>query len=660
MKTRLTAALVLVGLAYGPAFCFGEEKEDSKASQRSQSLESILKSEAKGEVVDRSKIDLHDQDASKTPDKALRWQAGEIEIEGQWQKLADLEKKPLPSLLQRYHAERGEAPLDVEGHRRMARWCASNKLPDQEKAHWHGVLEANPNDLETRQALGFRLVAGRWFAAEEINAAQLNAKDQIKSMKEWVVKIRDIVASLESKDTQKRLKGIQQLKAIKDPKAVKSLHFAATRTRADTALHLLNAIKRFQTKDACMALAFIAIHSPSTELGQEAASALRKFPKEMYVPALLDFMSTEKDLRRQLVTQPNGDLVLQLLEVRELKSHVETAQLDKVLKTNNASELFFGTPLGFANRGAVAPVAFAGDSIVAASENQVAASVTQNEATRDVEAQQARLNQENETTRQIQRNVCTVLRIATGVKLDDQPNQWWNWWDLDQEILTVGNKEILKNYDRDFQSLVYSVDPRNVRVFRSQDYPEEPSNPSPPQPSTGGGLQNRIRPSLALINPSSRRDCLVAGSMIQTANGLRPIESIQVGDRIVSQNIETGEISLKPVLQTTQRPPSITCNVILANGEKIQATLGHHWWIVGKGWVKTKDLQPGMRIRTASNSIEITKVEDAKELTTYNFLVADHHSYFVGKEGLLSHDSRELVPTFQVVPGMAAASMFQD
>lgn len=661
MKAFFRLSLSLSLLYPLPGICFGAETTEDKSTSDSSSLAKVLKAEAEGEAIDRSAA-LHSKTnsavnaASEIKDKTLRWQAGEIEVNGHWQKLSQLEPNQLPKEMQRYLTERGDGPLDKDGHRRMAKWCLTNNLPDQAEAHWYGVLEADSNDAEARQALKFTQIEGRWFSQEEIAATQTNAQEQIKALKTWLPKIRDIVAGIESSDTAKRLKSIQQLKAIKDPNAVKALQFAAERSEAQTALHMLNAIKRFRTPDACMALASIALLSPSTELGQEAAVALARFPKEMYVPALLDFMSTEKDLRRNVAIQPNGDLVLQLLEVRELKSHVETAQLDKVLKINNASLVLSAPNVRFAGRTAIG---FDADSVTAASENQVAAAVTQNEAQRDAEIQQTRLAQENEATRQLQRNVCTVLRSATGEKLDDTPRQWWNWWDLEQEILTVGNKEILRNYDRDFQSLVYSVNPERVRQFRASGSNENGATPVASE-SVPSERRNRIRPSFARVNPAYRIDCLVAGTLIQTEMGLRPIESIRIGDNVVSQDIESGKISLKPVIRTTERPTSITCHIVLANNTKIQSTLGHHWWVAGKGWVKTKDLESGMHIRTAASSMEVAKLEDAPESVTYNISVADYHSYFVGEERLLSFDSRELTPTFQVVPGLAPSPLFDE
>lgn len=637
MKALFRLSLSLSLLYPLPGICFGAETTEGNPNSDSTSLIHVLRAEAEGQAIDRSAAlqpKSADTPARDMKDKLLRWQAGEIEVNGEWQNLSELEQNQLPKEMQRYLAERGDGPLDKDGHRRMAKWCVTNKMPDQAEAHWFGVLDTDSNDAEARQSLKFTQIEGRWFSQEEIAATRMSAQEQIKALKTWLPKIRDIVSGIESSDTAKRLKSIQQLKAIKDPKAVKALQFAAERAETQTALHLLNTIKRFRTKEACMALASIAVKAPSTELGQEAASALARFPKEMYVPPLLDFMSTEKDLRRKLVVEPNGDLVLQLLEVRELKSHVETAQLDKVLKINNANAAIFAANMQLASS---FPRPANTASTLVASENNVANAVAQNEARRDAEAQEARLTQENESTRQVQRNVCTVLRSATGEKLDDTPSQWWNWWDLEQEILNIGNKEILRNYDRNYQSLVYAVNPEQARVFETTGSTENPD------PQTG-----------------RRCECLTAGTMIQTEMGMRPIESIQIGDNVVSQDIETGEISLKPVVRTTQRPPSITCNIVLVTDEKIQSTLGHYWWVVGKGWTKTKDLQTGMYIRTASGSIEIAKLEDAEKAVTYNLAVADYHSYFVGKERLLSFDAREIVPTLKVVPGLAASPLFND
>lgn len=52
------------------------------------------------------------------------------------------------------------------------------------------------------------------------------------------------------------------------------------------------------------------------------------------------------------------------------------------------------------------------------------------------------------------------------------------------------------------------------------------------------------------LNGKFNASCFVAGTMIETADGDRPIEEIQIGNLVLSANPETGEIAYKPVVNT--------------------------------------------------------------------------------------------------------------
>jgi intein/homing endonuclease len=124
---------------------------------------------------------------------------------------------------------------------------------------------------------------------------------------------------------------------------------------------------------------------------------------------------------------------------------------------------------------------------------------------------------------------------------------------------------------------------------------------------------------------------------------------------LLSQNIESGALEFKPVLKTTLRPPSKTLQFTTTSGNSIEATLGHFWWIAGKGWVRTKELEVGMPMHHAKGTSKIVSIEETpKEVETYNLVVADSHTYFVGTERLLSWDATEVQPTLQLVPGLPA------
>ena len=55
--------------------------------------------------------------------------------------------------------------------------------------------------------------------------------------------------------------------------------------------------------------------------------------------------------------------------------------------------------------------------------------------------------------------------------------------------------------------------------------------------------------------------CFVAGTMITTAAGLVAIENISIGDQVLAQNPETGEIGYKEVLDTFRNETNVVVHV---------------------------------------------------------------------------------------------------
>jgi hypothetical protein len=151
----------------------------------------------------------------------------------------------------------------------------------------------------------------------------------------------------------------------------------------------------------------------------------------------------------------------------------------------------------------------------------------------------------------------------------------------------------------------------------------------------------------------SRCECLVSGTPIQTQNGLQAVESIRTGDLVLTNEVESGALELRPVIKTTIRPPTDIMKIVTDN-ETIQATLGHYWWVAGHGWLRTKELQEGMRLHTATGTIQVNEVQMTEEkLPTYNLVVDVTHTYFVGKNRVLSCDATDVRATTTRVPGLS-------
>jgi Pretoxin HINT domain len=152
-----------------------------------------------------------------------------------------------------------------------------------------------------------------------------------------------------------------------------------------------------------------------------------------------------------------------------------------------------------------------------------------------------------------------------------------------------------------------------------------------------------LRPAPA---PKPQTECFVAGTQIQTLNGTKNIEDIQVGDWVLSDDPNTvGEIVYKQVLNTFVKQTSSLIDVYI-DGEKITTTEEHPFWVPDVGWVAAKDLQAGSYLQTKYESwldVDLV-VKRSDTATVYNFEVQGFHTYFVSDLGLLVHNQCELTP----------------
>lgn len=144
---------------------------------------------------------------------------------------------------------------------------------------------------------------------------------------------------------------------------------------------------------------------------------------------------------------------------------------------------------------------------------------------------------------------------------------------------------------------------------------------------------------------SSRgRCCFVAGTLVVTQDGLRPIDEIKVGDHVLSRDTTTGVQALKPVTELIQRHDRqiwiVEIQASDGSTSLFETTDDHPWWDENAGWRRTDELAVGMRIATADGrSVSIKGVrETARTALTFNIEVADFHTYFVGNSRVLVHN----------------------
>jgi len=135
----------------------------------------------------------------------------------------------------------------------------------------------------------------------------------------------------------------------------------------------------------------------------------------------------------------------------------------------------------------------------------------------------------------------------------------------------------------------------------------------------------------------------VAGTLVHTDRGLKPIEEVKVGEKIKSFNERTGQTSYEPVMELMQHDGTFQLlNVTLDSGESLEATAGHPFYIQGKGWNVAANLKVGEALRLHNG---ITLVVKTVTISTrvgrvYNLAVAQNANYFVGMDGVLVHNCK--------------------
>jgi RHS repeat-associated protein len=103
--------------------------------------------------------------------------------------------------------------------------------------------------------------------------------------------------------------------------------------------------------------------------------------------------------------------------------------------------------------------------------------------------------------------------------------------------------------------------------------------------------------SVGLFNLRFRGVCFVEGTPVETKDGPRPIEEIDVGDIVATRNETSGEIGWQPVTRLVRTENCkvfiITFDDAIGNEETIGATGEHPFWVLGQGWVSAYRLKPG-------------------------------------------------------------------
>lgn len=143
--------------------------------------------------------------------------------------------------------------------------------------------------------------------------------------------------------------------------------------------------------------------------------------------------------------------------------------------------------------------------------------------------------------------------------------------------------------------------------------------------------------------------CFAKGTLVETTEGKKPIEDIRIGDYVWSYDTLHKQYGYKQVLKAFSRYSDKLVELQIGN-EKITVTAEHPFYS-NREWIEAGHLRTGDVLYTMEGKIALLKkvrvlsqpvvlhaepYEESQEV--YNLEVEDWHTYFVGEEGILTHN----------------------
>ena len=612
------AAILLAGVFFADArIAEASDKLPDQAAlaDAKEDVAQALLAETQGDNATRSKRLTKAWLAAPDLPEA-NWHLSRIRIADSWRPLAEVVSQAASDPNQeQYRSLRDKAAENPRALRELARWCTKLGWHDRARLHFAQLL-ANPKaeasqKSEAVEKLNLVQVGGNWLTRDEVAARQQEAKAIQESLAKWRPKLKTLQLTIDGDDFTQRDKAIAELAKLDDPAMIPALESFLLDAKADFQEQAVKKLASFGHYEATIALTRYAVLSDYATARDNAITALRRRPEHEFVPLLLSGLNSPLKSIFRITT--NGGAVghihaiasespttNQLMMVFQLA--IPSIRRSSNFDTSDVKTVPGGQP-SQVNVDSVTRTS----SVADAFRDQRASAAT---AAGNIESAVRLTNAKRQSDN---RRVFEVLEGVTGQQHSRTPSVWWTWWETHNGYSWPKPTQYIFGWRR-FQ-------------YSAQDY-------------TGMKLSGTIAVS-----------CFLAGTPIRTETGIVPIESIRPGDRVLAQDQDTGELAYKVVLTTTLRPPAKMVE-IKAGGEEIYTTLGHPFWVAGRGWQMAKQLKAGDLLHGLAGATPIESVNPAGEHAAHNLVVDDSNTYFVGRGGMLVHDNEFRKPTRAIVPGL--------
>jgi hypothetical protein len=519
------------------------------------------------------------------PDNSIaRGLLGQVQINGKW-------STPAEQIAQE-KADSERLALLAEYERRRA--AAKDTVPAQWKlAIWceRNGLKAESiahltavTRLDPGNKAAWERLGCRWYRGRWLNAEQIAAEEaEINAQAEADRLWHPRLIRWRSwlGDPEKQADAMAALGQIRDPRAVPTVVRVLDGT-PKLQLWMAFVLAHIDGPQAAGALARLTVSGDTHAVREAAIRALRAVDPRTFVGLLINLI--KEPIRYQV---ENGSGREEAATV-----HIETpdAQVDRRYVATPAPAIPGRQP---------------GDEAIQATTAAQA-------LTQQIGEDLAAIDQANLSTAQTNSRVLHALYQLTGGRLGPDQTAWASWW----------SEQLGYRYDR-------------PRTYPKQVIVEEVAATYVPPPPP------RV---IYTESPVRLRSCFGAGTMVLSRSGLRPIETLEVGDQVLTQNTVTAALSFEPILRVFHNPPSRVLRIELNGNDVIIATDIHRFWLAGKGWTMAREIKPGDRLRLISGVAEVVAIGTAPRQAVYNLEVARNRDFFIGGQGALVHDNTLVAP----------------
>jgi hypothetical protein len=544
-----------------------------------------------------------------------------------------IEKRPdADATYQRYLEKRAEAAPTAEAQIELGDWCQEQDMRERAIAHWTAATRLDPNSAKAWTRLGCRKMSGRWVSEEQIAEEREEAARRSRAEAKYLPIMSVIAKQLRTGGADERAEAQRRLDEVDDIEALPSVWETLVMGRNANEFVAAKFFEHITAPEGARALTLLGVNARSQDVQKSCAEALLRRDPRDYAGTLIGLLASPVRFTtgrasmahggREFLVAEGADLILRRLYTpldpfdafqranaargRMIADLAAIQAYNRQVKPWNepiVGHLVQATGRklqpGSANNGAglpgMAPGRVAGRQ-GASRGNQAPANPGESiDGWTLGELSQFGYNASDLVTDEINQMV---------VRRDDRES-WKRWW-LDQEGMTpvAGTKRVVTQ-----RVYVQAPPPPTARVF-------------------GGSIP---------------RECFVAGTPVLTESGPRPIETLELGDLVLSQDVTTGQLGFRPIVALHHNPPQPTISLRLA-GQDLVCTPTHRFWQVGQGWVMARALKSGDLVRSTSGPLRVVSTSAEGTVPVFNLEIEKTQTYMIGNLGVLSHDYGPVAP----------------